>query len=84
MKGFLPCAGFILPLGLFPTDEGTHPLTEGCPQWDEIDSGTPERMRQLYKEMNGKGGMTWERSLNSGACLWVVTKALGNQHCFGT
>lgn len=58
-----PCAGFTFPLGRSPTDLGTHHLAEGCPQWGEIDSGSPERMRQLYKEMNGKGGMTWgERS----------------------
>lgn len=54
--------GLSFPLGHSPTDLGTHLLTQGCPQWDEIDSGTPEeigsgtpeRLRQLYKEMKGK------------------------------
>lgn len=51
--------GLSFPLGRSPTDLGTHLLTEGCPQWDEIDSGTPERLRELYKEMNQKGGVMW-------------------------
>lgn len=63
MKGPLPCAGFILPLGRSPTDLGTHLSTASCPQWKETDSGTPERLRQLYKEMSEKGQMMREREV---------------------
>lgn len=59
-----PVLGLSFPLGRSPTDADTHLLTQDCPQWDAIDSGSPERLRQLCKEknMNGKGAMTRERS----------------------